>query len=102
LAKLRFYDENGEANFDHDNSQDSKIFMVKMVNQNLIMTITTIPDIFVPEIVEISVNFDHLMIKMVCGHGRNGHFDHDHLENPKVSWSWSDVCRPPTPILGNG
>jgi hypothetical protein len=61
-----------------------------MVNQNLIMTITTIPDFFVAEIVEISVNYDHLMIKSYCLHGQNGHFDHDHLEIPKVQWSWSD------------
>ena len=53
-----------------------------MVNQNLIMTITTIPDFFVVEIVEISVNYDHLMIKWYFFHGQIGHFDHDHL-----SWS---------------
>jgi hypothetical protein len=41
------------------------------------------------EIVEISVSFqpldhEHLMIKWYDGHGQNGHFDHDHLENSKV------------------
>jgi hypothetical protein len=34
--------------------------MVKMDDPNLIMTITPIPDFFVVEIVEISVNLDHL------------------------------------------
>jgi hypothetical protein len=33
-----------------------------MVNPNLIMTISTILDFFVAEIVEISVNFDHLIM----------------------------------------
>ena len=60
-----FYGQNGQANFDHDHPQISKIFMVKMVNPNMIMTISTIPDFLLlkflkfVEIVEISVNFDH-------------------------------------------
>jgi hypothetical protein len=28
------------------------------------------------------------MIKWYNGHGQNGHFDHDHLENPRVPWSF--------------
>jgi hypothetical protein len=61
---LRFYGQNGEAKFDHDHPQNSKILMVKMVNPNLIMTISTIPDFLLlnvlkfVKIVEISV--DHL------------------------------------------
>jgi hypothetical protein len=50
-----------------------------MVNPNLIMRISTIPDLFVVEIfeiVEIYVNFDHLMIKCYYGLGQNGHFAH--------------------------
>jgi hypothetical protein len=61
--KLTFYGQNGQANFDHYHPQNSKIFMVKMVNPNLIMTISTIPDFYVVEIfeiVEISVNFYYL------------------------------------------
>jgi hypothetical protein len=50
-----------------------------MANPNLIMTISTILDFlslkFV-EMVEISVDFDHLMIKWYYGHDQNGHFDH--------------------------
>jgi hypothetical protein len=67
LAKIEFlYSQNGQASFDLDHPKNSKIFMVKMVNLNLIMAISTIPDYlslkfleFV-EIVEIFVNFDHL------------------------------------------
>jgi hypothetical protein len=46
LAKLRFYGQNGRSKFDHDHPQDYKIFMVKMVNPNLIMTMSTIPDFY--------------------------------------------------------
>jgi hypothetical protein len=81
--KLSFYGQNVEANFDYDHPQNSKIFMVKMVNDpKLIMKIYTIPDFLLlrflkfVEFVEISVNFDHLMIKWYYGHGQNGHFDH--------------------------
>jgi hypothetical protein len=67
------------------------------------MTISIIPDFLLlkflklVEIVEISVNFDHdhLIIKWYYGHGENCHFNHDYLENSKVSWSWSDLPHPP-------
>jgi hypothetical protein len=55
--------QNGRTKFDHYYSQNTKISVVKMVNPNYIMTISTIPDFLVVEfveIVEISVNFDHL------------------------------------------
>ena len=52
LTELKFYGQNGQTKFDHDHPQDYKIFMVKMVNPNLIMTISTIPDFFVVEIFE--------------------------------------------------
>jgi hypothetical protein len=65
--KLRLYGQNGQGNFDPDHPQNYQIFMVKMVNPNLIMTIFTIPDFFVLKIVEvlkfiveIPVNLDHL------------------------------------------
>jgi hypothetical protein len=54
LAKLRFYGQNGQSKFDHDHPQEKK-FMVIMVNPYLIITISTIPDIFVVEIVEIGI-----------------------------------------------
>ena len=38
---------------DHDHPQNSKIFMVKMIDPNLVMTMSTIPDFFVVEIFEI-------------------------------------------------
>jgi hypothetical protein len=37
--KLKFYGQNGQANFDHDHFQNFKIFVVKMVNPNSIRTI---------------------------------------------------------------
>jgi hypothetical protein len=82
--KLRFCGQNGQTKFDHDHSQNSKLSVVKMVYQNFIMTISTIPDflllkfVLIVEIVEISVNFDH-----------------NHLENPKVLWSLSGRTPPP-------
>ena len=53
LPKLSFDGQHGQANFDHDHPQNSKIFMVKMVNPNFIITISTIPDFLVVEIFEI-------------------------------------------------
>jgi hypothetical protein len=38
--------------------------MGKTVNPNLIMTISTHPDFFIVEIVEISFNFEHLTMKI--------------------------------------
>jgi hypothetical protein len=64
--KLSFYGQNGQANFDHDHPQISKIFMVKMANPNLIITISTIPDFLLlkflkfVETVGISVDYEHL------------------------------------------
>jgi hypothetical protein len=53
LAKLGNYGQNGQSKLDHDHPQDYKILMVKIVNPNLIMTVSTIPNYFVVEIFEI-------------------------------------------------
>jgi hypothetical protein len=44
---------NPKLTMSHDHPQNYQIFLDKMVNPNLIMTIFTIPDYFVVEIVEI-------------------------------------------------
>jgi hypothetical protein len=108
LAKLRHYGKTGQSKFDHDHPQDYKIFIVKMVNRNLIMTISTISDfsslklLKFAAIVEISVDFYHLTMtnwwwKWYYGHGQSGNLDHDHMENLRVLWSWLD----PPPHLGH-
>jgi hypothetical protein len=79
---------NGQSKLDNDHPKDYKIFLVKMVNPNLIMTISTIPDLFVVEIVLIYVNFDHKT--KFDKFDQNGHFDHEYFENPRVLWSWLD------------
>jgi hypothetical protein len=60
LAQLRCLGQNSQSKIDQDYPQNYEILMVKMVDSNSIMTISTIPDYFVVEIVEISVDFDHL------------------------------------------
>jgi hypothetical protein len=81
-----YWTENGQSKFDHDYLYSSRFFVV--------------------EIVEISVNFDHLTMttwwqKLYYSHGQNDTFDHDHLENLRVLWSWSPLIPPPSIVRGS-
>jgi hypothetical protein len=61
------YGQNGQTKFDH--SQNSKISVVKMVNPNLIMTITKIPDFLLLK--------PYFNRPRLCSYKRSNSFNHE-------------------------